>query len=639
MHKLAAVFVSVFIALSAPALAAQSHPFSELDTGGALQLLGSLFRITGAIDIVVPGKGSVLSTDSQGNVNFAGRINARDGITLPDGKVVRGASDLRGPDFFTETTYAGATEKLFPGNTKTGTLDKVKVAGNKISLNSQKFDYQQPLTMAKLFEGCDSTSGFNFHVSGGAEFKSANGECIIKSAARAGGGVNAPNPELKYPGSWVYLPTNLDTNNAEEVTFVYRTKNVNSRYITSGSSSYTNTGIRASANGKEIVVSPAGQSWNLGYNYGPGWTWGMTGGGAPNYYRTYTLIFKSNGKVDLYVDNGLQLQDIQPRTYSSNYEFVQFVGFPDVEGQDAIDWIAVLPGAHKPNEDIVAESGSYISPAMDAGRTVSWSSMRWGQTIMAGTSATVYARSSPDGNAWSSWVNIGSSGNNETISRNAAGVPANRYLQYKVDMKSALQKGNPVVELLDVEYKTCPVAGCNALSVGGGKAIIGASTIDAGAISAGKATIGSLNVDTINGTPAGGCSVVAETDLPFSGYKSIPVPSECRGSGCKLTLTIFANQQIYNSNTGQYEYITHLRNYIDGIYYQDENNYYAGRYGGSHTSGKNGDTSAQWVLYDQQGYCYIYDDIQTTGGETSPDSWTLYDSSGIPTKCVLEVCR
>jgi aminoglycoside N3'-acetyltransferase len=91
-------------------------------------------------------------------------------------------------------------------------------------------------------------------------------------------------------------------------------------------------------------------------------------------------------------------------------------------------------------------SGTFESCLLDAGESVEWDTLSWVADVPANTSLTVAARSSNDGNTWSAWSTVESSGD-------APAVPTGRYLQYRFTLSSNDSQISPVVHSITAHYQ------------------------------------------------------------------------------------------------------------------------------------------------------------------------------------------
>ncbi len=83
-------------------------------------------------------------------------------------------------------------------------------------------------------------------------------------------------------------------------------------------------------------------------------------------------------------------------------------------------------------------SGTYLSPAMDAGQLSNWNGLYWAAT---GNTATIQARTSTDGTNWSGWSTATATTGNVTLS-----LAAGRYLQYGLNLSTSDNTQSPEVQ-------------------------------------------------------------------------------------------------------------------------------------------------------------------------------------------------
>jgi hypothetical protein len=91
-------------------------------------------------------------------------------------------------------------------------------------------------------------------------------------------------------------------------------------------------------------------------------------------------------------------------------------------------------------------SGTLTGCVVDAGAVVSWATASWVASVPGGTSLGVRTRTSVDGVTWSGWSAP------LTVSGQAIGSPAGRYLQYELQLATADPAVSPVLESISIAY-------------------------------------------------------------------------------------------------------------------------------------------------------------------------------------------
>ncbi len=91
-------------------------------------------------------------------------------------------------------------------------------------------------------------------------------------------------------------------------------------------------------------------------------------------------------------------------------------------------------------------NGAFESCALDAGRTVGWTTAAWAADVPAGAAVAFRTRTSIDGLSWSSWSPpLGESGQ-------PLASPSGRYLQYRLELSATDTAVTPSVDSVTVGY-------------------------------------------------------------------------------------------------------------------------------------------------------------------------------------------
>jgi hypothetical protein len=164
-------------------------------------------------------------------------------------------------------------------------------------------------------------------------------------------------------------------------------------------------------------TAPGGADTSLGI----GWS------GVPHRYR----IVWNAGSVDFFVDGASVASHATTIAGPMRPLAADHAG----GGTVALDWLRMGP---------YQASGTFVSRAFDAGRTVTWTDLDAVANLPLGTAAQYETRTSINGSDWSEWAAVGS----------PIHSPDGRYLQYRILLSSASGDLTPEVEQVTVGFET-----------------------------------------------------------------------------------------------------------------------------------------------------------------------------------------
>lgn len=111
-----------------------------------------------------------------------------------------------------------------------------------------------------------------------------------------------------------------------------------------------------------------------------------------------------------------------------------------------------LVGHRQPDAPTFAGSGTYDTPAIDAGVATTWGSVYWSVASQpGGTGVTTAVATSSDGLSWGAWAQVAGS---SAVGRNVTALDAfsSRYLRVRLTLVSTVPAASPEVQEVGVTY-------------------------------------------------------------------------------------------------------------------------------------------------------------------------------------------
>lgn len=181
-------------------------------------------------------------------------------------------------------------------------------------------------------------------------------------------------------------------------------------------------------------------------------------GGQPHFTQIFTPFGVVLSRYGTYGTLDAQVNRPEAIEWASDGTFYQ----TDRSNSRVLRYRGVKPGAlegglrltghRQPDNPVFSTTGSYETPAVDAGTSTSWSSLYWNiAALPTGTGVATAVATSSNGLAWGSWVSVAAASAMGNNSANLTGV-SGRYLKVRVTLSTTDTTVSPEVQDVGVTY-------------------------------------------------------------------------------------------------------------------------------------------------------------------------------------------